>query len=653
MIGFVETMGLVIRSFLKALPLAAVVSAMLFTNVYAESDPNKSWHYNSAMLIYTIAFIFTISILYIICKYPRQNVKPDIKPDVKKDYTWIFVSILALGFFTRIITAPVIEGWPGDIAINKHWAKTAAGSVFNFYNATWCDYPPLFIYVLIVVGKLSNISWLGIDFTTLIKIPSILADLVSAVIIHELVSNGIQVVNGKKTHYPGLGKIPGLVACFIYLMHPVVIIDSTIWGQVDSFFTMIILAELVFLANKRIVLSSVFFAFSVLMKPQGIFFMPILLYELIKLKKVSNFAKAFVTGLVTTIVVILPFAVNMEPSWIFKLYMGTATQYPAAVMNSFNLFAMADANFVDASKTPIVFSYTVWGFVFSFILLVIAAILHIKCKNVFTPFLSGVLLNAGAFIFSTKMHERYMFPVVALSLVAALLFRDRRLLVIFAGFSLTNFANIHILLARMLGWMDSKAYFLGAEIYPTVVLFTILNFILFAYLVYVFARIAFRDEIVDSGLSGMGFQGTGLPGAGLSGNELQGTGLPDTGVQGTGIPGKGLPGTELTGARLPNTELPGTGLPGTGLPGTGLPGAGSPVSGRHQNKNKTAGIILAISYSLVTIIGVLLSFLLKTQNHEIKFIFTLAVLVVISAVTFIAYRYSIPFRRQADENKVL
>jgi Gpi18-like mannosyltransferase len=73
-----------------------------------------------------------------------------------------------------------------------------------------------------------------------------------------------------------------ILACAVYALNPAVYIDSTIWGQVDSFFTMLVVAALVLLMKRRLGLATVFFTASVLMKPQGVFFLPILLFELLK-----------------------------------------------------------------------------------------------------------------------------------------------------------------------------------------------------------------------------------------------------------------------------------------------------------------------------------------------------------------------------------
>jgi len=260
-------------------------------------------------------------------------------------------------------------------------------------------------------------------------------------------------------------------------------VDSTIWGQVDSFFTMIIVTALMFHMQKKYGMAAVFFTAAVLMKPQGIFFLPILLFELIRQRSPKYFITVFSAGLATALIVVFPFALNQEPLWIFKLYLNTAGEYTSIVMNAFNIFGLAGANFADGSIVPFLFSYNTWGLIFSICVLVIAGYFYLKSKHEAAPIITAIILNSGAFIFAPKMHERYMFPVIALLLIALIYLKNQRILLLFIGFSLTIFMNIHVLFSRMLLFDVVGAHMVGPEIYPVVFVFSLMNVLLFVYLV--------------------------------------------------------------------------------------------------------------------------------------------------------------------------
>lgn len=419
--------------------------------------------YNTGMLVFTGIYIFAV-----ILSYSLQ--KRNIKQIIKEQETFYLYILLSAALFIRLLFAPVIEGWPNDISANKYWAMTAAKGLTNFYNAGWCDYPPLFIYVLSIVGKLASIPWLKDYFTLLIKLPSIIADLVTAYIIFRLAKTRLKT---------GLA----LLACGIYAFHPAVFLDSTIWGQVDSFFTMIIVAALLLHIKGKHGWSAVLFSAAVLMKPQGIFFLPILLFEAIRRRSLKYLITVVSSGLMTAIVVVFPFALNQEPLWIFKLYLNTAGEYTSIVMNAFNIFGLVGANFADGSLVPFLFSYNTWGLIFSVCVLIIAGYIYLKSKHEAAAVITAVLLNSGAFIFAPKMHERYMFPVIALLLAAIIYLKEKRILVVFAGFSVTIFANIHILFGRVLLYDVAGAHMVGRGTYPVTAVFSLMNLILFVFLV--------------------------------------------------------------------------------------------------------------------------------------------------------------------------
>lgn len=54
----------------------------------------------------------------------------------------------------------------------------------------------------------------------------------------------------------------------------------------------------------------------------------------------------------------------------------------------------------------------------------------------------SLLQIAGVFTFSVGMHERYLFPAVALSILAFIYSKDRRFFIMAIGFSITSYINI-------------------------------------------------------------------------------------------------------------------------------------------------------------------------------------------------------------------
>jgi dolichyl-phosphate-mannose-protein mannosyltransferase len=409
--------------------------------LYSDSEPSTAAQptenavageknsYNGPLVAYGVVYLLMGVIVYFVF---RRNIFkiPEGRERI------ILIAVLGVGLIIRLVSGTKVEGFPVDIGCFKAWASAAANDLPNFYNTgMFCDYPPFYIYILFIIGKIASLSWLGLDYTLLVKLPSIIADVVTAYIAYRL---------AKKQFNAGIG----LVLAGAYIFNPVVLLDSALWGQVDSFFTMLIAVALLLLTERKIKLSSVVFALAFLMKPQAIFFLPVLLFELIKRRSVKDFILAFISALITAIIIIIPF--SRDPLWIVKLYSGTASGYTYASLNAFNFFSMIGANLKDDSLTLFFLSYKTWGLIFDVLVFGFAGFLYIKGRHKALPFIIALLLNSGAFIFSSRMHERYMFPVLALALLAFVYLKDKRLTYVFAVLTITNFTNINTILYRML-----------------------------------------------------------------------------------------------------------------------------------------------------------------------------------------------------------
>lgn len=381
--------------------------------------------------VYIIAYAVIAFLLFILSYYALKNKK--LKLDFQSD-KFIIASLFLIGFFMRLYIAATIEGYSGDMGFFRSWAQSASQDILNFYkNTPSCDYPPLYIYVLYLIGKIASIGNLSHYYNVFLKFPSILADVVSSYIIYKIA----------KKHFTK--SISAFISA-LYIFNPAVFIDSSAWGQVDSFFTMLVIIAVYFLSEKKIGLSSVFFTGAVLMKPQGIIFAPVLFFEIVNERSLKNFLKAFVASLVTAVIVLVPFAIGQDPLWIFKLYEKTISEYPYASVNGFNFYGLLGTNYVNSSTKFIIYSYSTWGFIFIVLTTAFSWFIYIKGKNSNLAYLTALLQIALVFTFSTGMHERYLFPAAALAILAFLYVKDIRLFGLYALFSITSFLNMYYVL---------------------------------------------------------------------------------------------------------------------------------------------------------------------------------------------------------------
>lgn len=349
--------------------------------------------------------------------------------------------ILGFAFILRLIVAPLIEGFSSDVDTFRFWSQHAAKDLTGIYQkGFFLDYPPFYLYFLFIIGKIASIFGLrgGEPFyILLLKLPSITTDIATGYLIYRMAKN----------------RLSGSWALFvtaIYVFNPAIIMNSTIWGQVDSFMVFFVALGFYLMLTDKPHYSALPFAAAVLTKPQGLIFLPVVLFELIKRRDIKLFLKTVSLGIATIILIILPFVFKMGPTWIFDLYLNTVEGYKYASLNAFNFFALIGANTKPDSNLLFIFSYKVWGFIFILASVIFTSVLYYKGKGKQLPFMGALTLFLSVFMLSTRMHERYMFPVLFFLLAIFIITRDRWSLIFFGISSFTIFVNTYNVLYRMI-----------------------------------------------------------------------------------------------------------------------------------------------------------------------------------------------------------
>lgn len=410
-------------------------------------ETDFSYTENDVMVVTTAALAFFLAILAIayrllsIDEYDLENHKSISFTKHKFNTFATVLFIILAGFILRVIIAPYAPCYPNDVNLFKEWAITSARNLPNFYNtASFIDYPPGYIIILSIIGKIGdifNIAKEALSFTLLIKLPAILCDVAIAVFIY-------RICDKKMTK----GWTVFLVSSWIF--NPAVIMDSAMWGQVDSVLTLFIIIAVYYLSLNKTTNAAIFFTIAVMIKMQGIIFLPLLFFALIKKRSIKAFFMAFIAFVTTNLILVLPFAFKMDKFWIFSLYTNTAGGYQYASVNAMNFFYMINLNWVkDIDKVfGIPYFYLILGMIFIVIVTILTWIYYVKSSlESYYPFLCSIILMMGVFTFGPRMHERYFFPVLALLLIAAILANNRYLLWLYALITTTGLYNIAYILA--------------------------------------------------------------------------------------------------------------------------------------------------------------------------------------------------------------
>ncbi|MDD4890455.1 MAG: phospholipid carrier-dependent glycosyltransferase, partial [Phycisphaerae bacterium] len=167
------------------------------------------------------------------------------------------------------------------------------------------------------------------------------------------------------------------------------------------------------------------------------------------LMSAADLAMFVVGGAATFALGVLPFAAEHGWGWIVGKYADTLGSYSYATLNAFNLFALLGGNGLPNTDTFLGVPYVDWAIGLIALVLLFACVVAIKGKDPSRFWYLAMFLPASAFVVSTKMHERYLFPALAMGLALVIASRDWRGISawLFAGFSITQFLNAGQVLA--------------------------------------------------------------------------------------------------------------------------------------------------------------------------------------------------------------
>lgn len=306
-----------------------------------------------------------------------------------------------------------------------------------FYNTTsFCDYPPGYLYVLYPIGAMIHAFSMSIEqFATklLLRLPAILFDLAGVCL---LVCAARRRLGNTKAVWLGV----------LYSLCPMVLLNSCVWGQIDSVWTFFLLCAFVLGTRKKIVPSAFCLSLSVLVKPQALLFMPIfvLLYFGGQGECVKNYAKALLVGAGMFVLASVPFC-GLDFGLAASKYFGTMTGgYPYATINAFNLYALLGANWAPIGNRFLFVTYQFWGYVM--MAGAVAAGVYTYFKKGKNIYFSAAVLMIFMFLFATMMHERYLYPAVLLLLFAYIESGDREFVGSGAMIGVLNFCNVLLVL---------------------------------------------------------------------------------------------------------------------------------------------------------------------------------------------------------------
>jgi Gpi18-like mannosyltransferase len=354
------------------------------------------------------------------------------------------VAMFAVAFLIRVLIAPHL-GFYGDLRLFRTWAvQLDEVGPHKFYaQGQFVDYPPGYLYVLWLLGKLS-----ATPGYLLLKLPAILADLGLAWVAGTFAARIAPA--SLKERLP----VRALVAAAV-LFNPAVIGLSAVWGQVDAVPALLVLSSLLLLftgpqSMRREIGAFLLFALAIAMKPQSGFVLPIMVYALYRRHLHRRPRSELLQGalriaapgvLAFDLWSVSGLAFGLGPVELIRFYSHSASVYPVTSANAFNLWgavgfwrndSVGDDVVTIAGVSPLHVGMLAFAVGLGLTLWRLHRALERGAHEGRALMVAAAVVSVLAYALLTRMHERYMF--LSLACLSPLAF-IRPLRLVLAGLS--------------------------------------------------------------------------------------------------------------------------------------------------------------------------------------------------------------------------
>lgn len=406
---------------------------------------------------------------------------------------WLWIG-LGIAFGVRLWLSTISYAFYTDTTSFMTWGNYIAEHGWDhFYERVGCDYPPLYLYVLGMVSSLAHslriwseshsdlwLQWLHtppnlyvIDLFCL-KLPANLADIAAAWLLGKLLLGKNWLGNDRYLS-------PNLVRCavLIYAFNPTLLLNSAIWGQVDSILNLILLGVMGWLWRRQFWWAVLGCSLAVLFKPQGLFLLPIVFYAEVTKRPWWHWFVAIPWGLSLIWLCTAPFlwsqitdlwSINYfhnplqallqilwQPfSFLIARFQGTINLYPYGSVNAFNGWMFInwkpdnvkiwyDFTYHDLGLLLLI-SATVWLGIFLWQLRAEITINRAR-------YVAMAVMYVAIFVLPTRIHERYVLYSLPFLLIIAVVGNlnqkhslGRYLWWIYGGITFSSLWNLFVIL---------------------------------------------------------------------------------------------------------------------------------------------------------------------------------------------------------------
>lgn len=405
--------------------------------------------------------------------------------------------VILYAFFFKLLTSALYYGFSTDMGCFYGWSSHVAEyGISSFYDQSFADYPPGYVYIMYILGliiKLFNISNGTALTAILLKAPSVLCDVAAGYLIYKIAKKRFK-------------EDTAMICFFLYVFNPAIYINSSVWGQVDSVLAFFVLYMLYSLTEEKYSHAIMAFAIGALIKPQMAFFFPILLFACFKGAFLSRIEKRYkfkfnsskfyticlwaVIGIGSMLLLMCPLGFGK----VVNQYMNTVGSYNYATVNAYNIWELLGQNWVEQTNTFLGIPFSIYGYAAIVIAVIVSGFIFFKSKleEETKLYLSASFLLITIFMFSVRMHERYLYPAIALLFIVYLTKPNIKMFIIYALFTVAHFYNV----SHVLFYFNPSDFDWEAVVPKSIAALTLIVYGLFVYVTVLYCKDDKRVSVI-------------------------------------------------------------------------------------------------------------------------------------------------------------
>jgi Gpi18-like mannosyltransferase len=380
-----------------------------------------------------IAGLFAGVVMLAIVGYTLARYLRPLATDRRSGFRSALV-ILAVIAAAKIVLVPFFPGFAVDVNDYQSWAMRIAsvGPAHTYEPGFFLDYPPGYLYGLWIAGWIARaVGASGELLRLIVESPALVGDFVLGALVFAFV--------GRER-----SSTAAIALTLVVALNPALLYDTVVWGQTDSVLTFTMLLSIAALMSDQYELCFAIAAISVLIKPQELMLLPVLSLWMLRHFGPREWIRSALAFTAVALIGIAPFQIGHAWNWIIVLYTSTAAFYRETSVNAFNLLALLGGLRTPDSNTFAGISYYTLGMTLLVPLYAFVAWIVWTGRSKQRLLFASFITVFGFFMLAPRMHERYIYPAIALA--APLALEAPVMTAVFAILTFTGLVNLAYIL---------------------------------------------------------------------------------------------------------------------------------------------------------------------------------------------------------------